>query len=194
MPASSPRRGGGSGREHLDDPALEARLIVEHFTGTERADAVRTPEQPVAPDVAATIDRAIERRLAGEPVHRIFGYRDFYGLRLALSPETLEPRPDTETLVDAILPFLREVVKREGRCRILDLGTGTGAIGLALASQIPESLVTATDISAEALATAAGNAAAAGVSNRFSRAAFRLVFGSWREISCNRLKPSLYTQ
>ena len=61
------------------------------------------------------------------------------------------------------------MVKREGRCRILDLGTGTGAIGLALASQIPESLVTATDISAEALATAAGNAAAAGVSNRFTR-------------------------
>ena len=168
MPASSPRRGGGSAKADLDDPALEARLIVEHFTGTDRADAIRTPERPVAPDLAAAIDRAVERRLAGEPVHRIFGYRDFYGLRLALSPETLEPRPDTETLVDAILPFLREVVKREGRCRILDLGTGTGAIGLALASQIPESLVTATDISAEALATAAGNAAAAGVSDRFT--------------------------
>jgi release factor glutamine methyltransferase len=151
----------------LDDPALEARLIVEHFTGTERADTLRAPERPVAPDVAAAIDRAIERRLAGEPVHRIFGYRDFYGVRLALSPETLEPRPDTETLVDAILPFLRQVVKREGRCRILDLGTGTGAIGLALASQIPQSLVTATDISTEALATAVGNAAAAGVSSRF---------------------------
>jgi release factor glutamine methyltransferase len=152
----------------MEDPALEARLIVEHFTGTDRADVIRTPERAVAPDLAETIGRAIERRLAGEPVYRIFGYRDFYGLRLALSPGTLEPRPDTETLVDAILPFLRDVVKREGRCRILDLGTGTGAVGLALASQIPESLVTATDISAEALATAAGNAAAAGVSNRFT--------------------------
>ena len=68
-----------------------------------------------------------------------------------------------------MLPFLREVVKREGRCRVLDLGTGTGAIALALASQIPESLVTATDISAEALATAADNAAATGSPTASSR-------------------------
>ena len=115
----------------------------------------------------ARIDDALARRLAGEPVHRIFGYRDFYGLRLKLSPQTLEPRPDTETLVDAILPFLREIGKREGHCRILDLGTGTGAIALALASQIPEAMVTATDISQEALATAAANAADAGLADRF---------------------------
>ena len=178
----------------IDDPALEARMIVEHFTGTDRADAIRAPEQPVAAGRRRPRSTTRwRRRLAGEPVHRIFGYRDFYGLRLTLSPETLEPRPDTETLVDAILPFLREVVKREGRCRILDLGTGTGAIALALASQIPESVVTATDISAEALATAAGNAAAAGVCRPLHSAAFRLVFGSRREISCNRLKPTLYT-
>ena len=151
----------------IDDPALEARMIVEHFTGTGRADAISAPRQPVAADVVARIEDALARRLAGEPVHRIFGYRDFYGLRLKLSPETLEPRPDTETLVDAMLPFLREVARREGRCRILDLGTGTGAIGLALASQIPEAVVTATDISAEALATAAGNAADAGLADRF---------------------------
>ena len=57
---------------------------------------------------------AVARRVAGEPVHRILGFREFYGLRLFLSPETLEPRPDTETLVDAVLPFLRQTAAREG--------------------------------------------------------------------------------
>ena len=151
----------------IDDPALEARMIVEHFGDLGRSDAITTPGRPVGSEIVARIEGALARRLAGEPVHRIFGYRDFYGLRLKLSPRTLEPRPDTETLVDAILPFAREVAKREGRCRILDLGTGTGAIALALASQIPEAMVTATDISQEALATAAANAANTGLADRF---------------------------
>ena len=150
----------------IDDPALEARMIVEHFTGTGRADAIGAPGRLVEAGAAAGIEDALERRLAGEPVHRIFGYRDFYGLRLRLSPQTLEPRPDTETLVDAMLPFLREIASREGRCRVLDLGTGTGAIALALASQIPQAVVTATDISEEALATAAINAADCGLADR----------------------------
>ena len=152
----------------ITDPAVDARLIVEHFSGTTRSQAIVDPAQAVDAAALVAVEAALRRRVAGEPVHRILGFREFYGLRLWLSPETLEPRPDTETLVDAILPFLRVVVKREGRCRVVDLGTGTGAIGLALASQIPESLVTATDISAEALATAADNAAAAGVSSRFT--------------------------
>jgi release factor glutamine methyltransferase len=151
----------------IDDPALEARMIVEHFAGLGRSEAISAPERLIGPDTVARIDDALSRRLAGEPVHRIFGYRDFYGLRLKLSPQTLEPRPDTETLVDAILPFLRGIGEREGRCRILDLGTGTGAIALALASQIPQAMVTATDISQEALATAAANAADAGLADRF---------------------------
>jgi release factor glutamine methyltransferase len=151
----------------IDDPALEARMIVEHFTGTGRAEAIGAPGQPVAAKLVARIDDALARRLAGEPVHRIFGYRDFYGLRLRLSPQTLEPRPDTETLVDAMLPFLREVARREGCCRILDLGTGTGAIALALASQIAQAVVTATDISKEALVTASANAAESGLADRF---------------------------
>ena len=143
-------------------------MIVEHFTGTERRDAIASPETPVR--AGASLPRssdALARRLAGEPVHRIFGWRDFYGLRLKLSPDTLEPRPDTETLVDAVLPFLREIVKRDGRCQVLDLGTGTGAIALAIASQVPEVVVTGTDISEGALAIAAANAAAVGLSDRF---------------------------
>jgi release factor glutamine methyltransferase len=151
----------------IDDPALEARMIIEHFTGTERKDAIASPGRPILPGELARIDDALSRRLAGEPVHRIFGWRDFYGLRLKLSPDTLEPRPDTETLVDAVLPFLREAVRREGRCRVLDLGTGTGAIALAIAAQVPEAIVTATDISAGALDTAMENATGLRLSARF---------------------------
>lgn len=154
-------------RGGIDDPALEGRMIVEHFTGTERADAIGSPDRPVAAEMRDGIDAAILRRLAGEPVHRIFGYRDFYGLRLLLSPDTLEPRPDTETLVDAMLPFLRDIAGRGDGCRILDLGTGSGAIALALAAQIREAIVTATEISHAALATAAVNAEAAGLAGRF---------------------------
>jgi release factor glutamine methyltransferase len=151
----------------LDDPALEARMIVEHFTGTERRDAIAAPDRVVTAEQLAGIDDALLRRLAHEPVHRIFGWRDFYGLRLRLSPETLEPRPDTETLVDAVLPWLREVADREGGCRVLDLGTGTGAIALAIAAEIPQAVVTATDISADALATATENARANRLIDRF---------------------------
>jgi release factor glutamine methyltransferase len=151
----------------VDDPGLEARMIVEHFTGTDRRDAIAEPERDVLPGQIAAIDAALARRLAGEPVHRIFGWRDFYGLRLKLSPDTLEPRPDTETLVDAVLPFLREIAAREGHARVLDLGTGTGALALAIAAQIPQAIVTATDIAHGALATAAENAAALGLEKRF---------------------------
>ena len=90
----------------IDDPALEARLIVEHFSGTEPARGHR--RAGAAGRRRMRLPRSMPRwhgALAGEPVHRIFGYREFYGLRLKLSPETLEPRPDTETLVEAILPF-----------------------------------------------------------------------------------------
>ncbi|RUV49895.1 protein-(glutamine-N5) methyltransferase, release factor-specific, partial [Mesorhizobium sp. M7A.F.Ca.MR.228.00.0.0] len=69
--------------------------------------AIADPERRLGAGIVAEIDAALRRRAGGEPVHRILGYREFYGLRLSLSPETLEPRPDTETLVEAILPFVK---------------------------------------------------------------------------------------
>ena len=105
--------------------------------------------------------------MAGEPVHRILGFREFYGLKLFLSPETLEPRPDTETLVDAVLPFLRQTAAREGACRVLDLGTGTGAIAMALLAEVPQATAVGVDISADALSTASRNARENGLSGRF---------------------------
>ncbi len=152
----------------IADPALEARLLVEHFTGTTRTDAVTRPEMAVAPAAQAAVEAALARRVAGEPAHRILGHREFYGLDLMLSPETLEPRPDTETLVEAMLPIAAETVARKGECRILDLGTGTGAIALALLSKVERALATGVDISEDALETAAENAARHGLANRFT--------------------------
>jgi release factor glutamine methyltransferase len=151
----------------VNDSAFDARLIVEHFTGTNRTDAISDPEREIGPVTVAAVESALRRRIAHEPVHRILGRRAFYGLDLKLSPATLEPRPDTETLVDLCLPFLggRAAVRRN--CRILDLGTGTGAIALALLSQVPAATALGTDISAEALETALSNADISGLKSRF---------------------------
>ncbi len=151
----------------VENPALDARLIVEHFSGTTRKDAILMPDHVLGADVLAVIDAAISRRTTGEPVHRILGFREFHGLKFYLSPETLEPRPDTETLVDMVMPFVRETVEREGECRILDLGTGTGAIPLALLSQVEKAVAVGADISQGALTTARRNAEELGLADRF---------------------------
>jgi release factor glutamine methyltransferase len=152
----------------LPNPELDARLLVEHFSNTTRADAISRHDAVVAESTAEAVGAALARRLAGEPVHRILGFREFFGLKLELSPETLEPRPDTETLVDAVLPFLRKSVARHGACRILDLGTGTGAIALALLAEVEGTTATGIDISADALATASRNAGLLGLGTRFT--------------------------
>jgi release factor glutamine methyltransferase len=152
----------------VETPSLDARLLVEHFSGTTRTQAISEPERPVDASAVATIVDALARRLAGEPVHRILGFREFYGLRLSLSPGTLEPRPDTETLVEAALARVKSVTARKGGCRILDLGTGTGAIALALLSEVAGAVATGVDVSEDALATAARNAGELGLSGRFT--------------------------
>jgi release factor glutamine methyltransferase len=151
----------------VSDPGLDARLIVEHFSRTTRTEAIVDAGRKVDAAGITEIAAALDRRAAGEPVHRILGYREFYGLRLSLSSETLEPRPDTETLVDAVLPFAKTMAARHGECRILDLGTGSGAIALALLKAVPTATATGVDISAGALATASDNARRLGLGSRF---------------------------
>ena len=147
--------------------ALDARLLVEHFTGTSRTDAVLDPERVIPAEQVDKVLAALDRRLNGEPVHRIIGHREFYGLQLKISAETLEPRPDTESLVELALPYVRRITDEKGSCSILDMGTGTGAIALALIHEEPRARALATDISPDALATAMRNADINAVADRF---------------------------
>ncbi len=179
----------------VDSPELDARLIVEHFTGTDRAHAISMPNRAVGQAVVAAVDAALKRRRAGEPVHRILGFREFYGLRLALSAETLEPRPDTEILVDALLPFMRETAAQQGICRVLDLGTGAGAIALAILAEVENAIAVGSDISDDALATAARNAEQLGLASRFTAIKsdwFAEISGSYHAIAAN--PPYIPTQ
>lgn len=172
----------------LPDAALDARLLVEHFSGTTRTQSITHPQMPIARPVVEAVESALARRLAGEPAHRILGYREFYGLRLFLSAQTLEPRPDTETLIDAVLPFVKETVQRQGQCDILDLGTGTGAIALALLSAVANAKATGVDLSEDALATASRNAQHLGLADRFTALRsdwFEKVSGRYHLIAAN---------
>lgn len=172
----------------IAEAALDARLLIEHFTGTQRGDALSNPGMPLSADVLRAVDAAVERRIGREPVHRIVGWREFYGLRLRLSEGTLEPRPDTETLVDALLPFVRATADSKGLCRILDLGTGTGAIALALLANEQRASAVGVDASDDALATASLNASAHGLQMRFTALKsdwFEKVTGRFHAIAAN---------
>ena len=149
------------------DPLLDARLLIGEVIAFSLTDFVMKPDRPITREEQARIASMIERRAGGEPVYRILGHREFHGLDLLLSKETLEPRPDTEILVDTLLPALRDAVSQKGSARILDLGTGTGAICLALLKECPDATGIGSDISTGALETAAKNASRNGLETRF---------------------------
>ncbi|MGR9170605.1 peptide chain release factor N(5)-glutamine methyltransferase [Rhizobium sp. KDH_Rht_773_N] len=152
----------------IADPQTDARLLVAGLLKLSPTGMLTAGREPISQEQAESIGRAIDRRLRHEPVHRILGEREFYGLPLSLSAGTLEPRPDTEILVDTIIPYLRDLAKSENNLHILDMGTGTGAICLALLSECPEASGIGSDISADALETARSNAERNGLQARFS--------------------------
>lgn len=151
----------------LDDPALEARILVSGLLDLEPTALITRGRDTVPVEEIERIRAAAARRIAGEPVYRILGWREFYGLKLRLSKGTLEPRPDTEVLVDALLPILHERVGQGRKPRILDLGTGTGAICLALLHECADASGVGIDISEDALSTAKANAEMNGLGTRF---------------------------
>lgn len=151
----------------LEEPAVDARVLVSGLLSLSATDLIVQSGQVLTEDEQALINAAISRRVGGEPVHRILGFREFYGLNLRLSPETLEPRPDTEILVDRVLPFLKDIIRHKGSARVLDLGTGTGAICLALLHECPQATGVGVDVSGDALATATLNADENGLGDRF---------------------------
>lgn len=145
----------------------EARLLVEYLAGVSGNEIVSRPEREIGAHAYRAVLAAARRRAAGEPLHRIVGRRAFYGIELALSPATLEPRPDTEILVDRIIPHVRRIAAKCNECRLLDLGTGTGAIALAVLAEVPGAVATGADIHSEAVVTARENALANGLADRF---------------------------
>ena len=149
-------------------PDLDAELLLSHALGVSRARLRSHPERIPDAQTAARFGQLIERRAAGEPVAYLLGRKDFWTLELAVSPAVLVPRPESELLVERAL-----ALHPEPFAGVADLGTGSGAIALALARERPLWQVTATDVSTEALAVARANAAALGL----DRVGF--VSGSW---------------
>ncbi len=150
----------------IDSAELDARLLTGHALGLDLTGLITAAQRQLTHGESARLDDYARRRLAGEPVARIVGEKEFWGLPLQLAPATLVPRPDTETVVELALELLRAGGEPDGALRIADLGTGTGAILLALLSELPAATGTGTDISVAALQTAAANAARAGLSDR----------------------------
>ncbi len=150
-------------------PRRDAQMLLLHCCGRavhEIAWLLAHDRDAASAALQATWLIALQRRLGGEPVAYIVGYKAFYGLKLAVNPAVLDPRDDTETLVDWALALLPP----SQTFKVLDLGTGSGAVALAIASQRPALHITATEASPEALAVAASNAAALQLPVRFVQA------------------------
>src|SRR6056297_769408 len=136
-----------------DDPRLEAAILLAHCLGRPRSHLIAWPDRPVAEAARRHFESLVARRRRGEPVAYLTGRREFWSLDLAVTAATLIPRPETETLVERALARL----PAGAPLQVADLGTGSGAVALALARERPEATIVATDISAAALAVAACN-------------------------------------
>jgi release factor glutamine methyltransferase len=152
-------------RRGIDTPRLDADLLVAHALGVKRLALFLDPDRPLIEAELTAIRALVERRRAREPIAYILGEREFYGRGFVVTRDVLIPRPDTETLVDAALAFLREH-KLVGP--VVDLCTGSGAVALTLAAECPDRQLVATDISAAALAIARKNTDKLGLGERVS--------------------------
>jgi release factor glutamine methyltransferase len=165
IPVQQARRalGAAFGSAGLDTPDLDARVLVAHALGLDHAGLVAAGGRALDDTEAARISSLADRRLAGEPVARILGTREFWGLPLTVTPAVLVPRPETETVVELALSLIED---RARPLRIADLGTGSGAILLALLHELPNAFGIGTDIAPGALEVARRNAMRLGLADR----------------------------
>jgi release factor glutamine methyltransferase len=150
----------------IDSPDADARLLIAEALDIGRTELMVNGERPITPEQSQAIDALAQRRLKREPVARILGRKEFWSLSLRISDAVLVPRPETETVVEAALDFVVRGGLRLESLRILDIGTGSGALLLALLSELPNARGTATDISAAALDVARSNAERLGLASR----------------------------
>ncbi|HEY1224088.1 MAG TPA: peptide chain release factor N(5)-glutamine methyltransferase [Brevundimonas sp.] len=162
-----------SGR--IDSPSIDARLLLEVAAGVSRTDILTDPYRVLSDETVAAYEAMIERRLKREPVSRILGRKGFWKIMLNVTPDVLSPRPDTEAILDVVLPAFEP-----GRAfEMIDIGTGSGAILLAVLAERPAARGVGTDISFEALAVAKENASSLELDNRaaFLRTEWAAGFG-----------------
>jgi release factor glutamine methyltransferase len=157
----------------IEAPEREARHLLKAVLGLSDIDLITSPDALVPSQQAAQALELATRRANGEPLARLVGRREFWSLEFALAPETLVPRPETETLVEAALAAFPD---RDAALRVLDLGTGTGALLAALLSERPNAFGIGVDLSAGAARQARANLAALGVANRSA-----VIVGYWAE-------------
>lgn len=169
----------------VSQPRRDARLLLAAALGLPMARILGWPERAVSLAETARLQLLVERRAAHEPVSRILGCREFWGLELRISPDTLDPRADSETLVEAVLQRLPD---RNAPLRILDLGSGSGCLLLALLSELPRAEGLGIDLSSDAVSIARHNAKALGFATRASFEASDWnngLSGSWQVIVSN---------
>lgn len=150
---------------NIETPEREARLVIQYACGIDASAFIAHPDAPLTHDQVHAANNMAAQRLTGRPLSRILGYREFYGLRFNLSGDTLDPRPDTEILVDAAIKWLDE---HPAARRVLDLGTGTGCIPISILANVPDARAVAVDVADGAVAAATANAALNGVSDRMT--------------------------
>ncbi len=159
----------------IDTAMLDARMIVCHVSGLSDIDLIARPQTPVCDEHVVRIAEMVARRQVGEPVSRLIGYKEFFGREFKVTAATLDPRPDTEILVETGVRLLRSL-HNERAVRFLDVGTGTGVIAVTVLCEVLSATGIATDMSREALAVCRGNAAALGVEERLE-----LVCTNWAD-------------
>ena len=144
--------------QQFETPQLDARILIGHALGLDHAALIREADRQLTAEEIAAIGAVASRRLQREPVARITGVKEFWSLPFSVDAATLVPRPETETVVEEALAAIDANGPRQRPLRLLDIGTGSGALLLALLSELPNAFGIGTDISPAALAKARGNA------------------------------------
>lgn len=150
-------------RAHIETASMDARIILQYVLGVTREELLLDNDRELSPRQYDTYQALLEKRQMRQPVSHLIGKREFWGMLFKVTPDTLDPRPDSETLIEAILS---RMPAREAEMKVLDLGTGTGCLLLTVLSEYPNAQGTGVDVSTGALKVARDNAMNLGLGGR----------------------------